>query len=141
MKRIQLTTNLFLHEYIPKELYLQYVGREHILIGLLDERLIKADQKLRDLFGPVTINNWWDGGNRNESGLRVPGMKNYQLTSQHTSGRASDKLFANADAHEVQAYICQNWIQLGITGIEIGCTWVHTDVRNNNNCGLIRFNV
>jgi hypothetical protein len=141
MKRIALTTNLFLHEYIPEELYKQYVGREHILIGLLDDRLIKSDQKLRDLFGPVTINNWCDGGNRNESGLRIPGMKNYSLTSQHSFGRASDKLFRDADPIEVQQRIKKNWIQLGITGLELGCSWVHTDVRNNNNCGLISFNV
>ena len=131
MIRIQLTNNLFLDEYIPKDLYLKYVGREHILIGLLDKRLITADQSLRNHFGVVTINNWWDKGERNWSGLRTRDSSYYSPTSQHSFGRASDKLFKDATPEEVWIYIENNWKELGITCIEKGSkvTWTHSDVR------------
>lgn len=139
MKRIQLTNNLYLDEYIPKELYLKYVGQEHILTGLIDKRLVMADQALRNKFGVVTINNWWHGGERNESGLRIPGQKHYSPTSQHAFGRASDKLFRDALPEEVRKYIKSHWNELGITAIEDGVDWVHSDVRWNKGSGLLIF--
>ena len=59
MDRIQLTTNLYLDEYIPRELYMLHQHKPHGLVGLLDSRLINSDQLLRTKFGQVTINNWW----------------------------------------------------------------------------------
>ena len=127
MKRVQLTPNLFLDEYIPKDAYLKYQNKPHILISLLDDRLIKSDQMLRDKFGPITINNWWVGGDRNWSGLRTTDSPYYSMTSQHSYGRASDKLF-KVSSQEVREYIKQNWKQLGITRIEDNVSWVHSDV-------------
>lgn len=132
MERIRLSTNLFLDEYIPKDLYLQYSKKPQILIGLIDERVIKADQLLRNKFGSVTINNWWFGGNREWSGLRTKESPYYSPTSQHSFGRASDKLFTHAPAERVRQYIKDNWKELGITCIEEGVSWVHSDVRNWN---------
>ena len=129
MNRIPLTTNLFLDEYIPKDLYLKFQDRPHILIGLLDRRLIEADQKLRDAFGSVTINNWFAGGDRQWSGLRNPASSLYSATSQHSFGRASDKLFSKYKAEEIRTYISLRWRELGITCIEDGVSWVHSDVR------------
>ena len=129
MSRIQLTTHLFLDEYIPKELYKQYEERPHILIGLLDERLINADQKLRDVFGGVTINNWYLGGERQWSGIRIVGCPQYSPTSQHSFGRSSDKIFRDATAEEVREYIRKHHLELGITCIERNVSWVHSDVR------------
>ena len=128
MKRIKLSKNINLDEYIPEKLYRKYIGREHILIGLIDSRLVKADQLLRDEFGAMTINNWWIGGNRNWSGLRTPDSSYYSPTSQHSFGRASDKLFS-VSAGEVRQYIKNNWQKLGITCIEENVSWVHSDVR------------
>ena len=129
MTRIPITKNLFLDEYIPKEVYMKYIDHPWILLGLIDERVVKADQMLRNYFGPVTINNWWDGNNRNWSGVRNPNSPDYSPESQHTFGRASDKLF-NATAEEVRTYIKTNFITLGITCIEANVSWVHSDVRN-----------
>lgn len=130
MTRFKLDKNLYLDEYIPKELYTNYQDRLHILIGLIDSRLIKADQMLRDVFGSVTINNWYSGGERNWSGLRLSGSPYFSATSQHSFGRASDKIFANASAQEVRTYIKEHWRELGITCIEDDVTWVHSDVRH-----------
>jgi len=141
MKRIELTKNLYLDEYISEKLYKKYLKKPHILIGLLDCRLIKSDQKLRDKFGVVTINNWISDGSRNFSGLRMGGDSYYSKTSQHSFGRASDKLFKNATAEEVRLYIKDNWEELGITSIELGVSWVHSDVRNIlNQTSLLAFN-
>jgi len=129
MIRIAVSKNLSLDEYIPKELYNLYRTRTHILIGLIDQRVIRADQMLRDHFGPVTINNWWGGNGREWSGLRIPGSPYFSQTSQHSYGRASDKIFRDATPDEVRAYIKDNWEELGITCIEENVTWVHSDVR------------
>ena len=130
MTRVPLTKNLFLDEYIPKDVYLKYINKPWILIGLIDERVVRADQMLRDHFGIVTINSWWDGGIRNWSGVRNPNSPDYAPESQHTFGRASDKLFKDATAEEVRTYIKTNFRTLGITRIEQNVSWVHSDVAN-----------
>jgi len=129
MNRIQLTTHLFLDEYIPKELYLKYEKNSYVLIGLIDRELVKADQLLRNRFGIVTINNWWKGGERQWSGLRTMDSPDWSPTSQHTFGRASDKLFKTATSRVVLDYISANYKTLGITCIESNVAWVHSDVR------------
>jgi len=129
MNRIQLTTHLFLDEYIPKDLYLKYEKNQMLLIGLIDRQLVRADQLLRIQFGPVTINNWWNEGERQWSGIRTSDSPDFSETSQHTFGRASDKLFKDVTALEVRQYIRQKWQILGITCIEDNVNWVHSDVR------------
>ena len=139
MGRIQLTTNLYLDEYIDKKTYKQYESKPWILQGLLDVRLVKSDQLLRDHFGSVTINNWWDGGERNWSGLRTPVSPEYSPESQHTFGRGSDKIFKNATAEEVREYIKKFYVGYGITAIEDGVSWVHDDCRWTNSKDLLIF--
>lgn len=129
MERIKVSKNFHLDEYIPESLYYQYGHKPHILIGLLDNRLIEADQKLREKFGPVTINNWWYGGDREWSGLRTRESSYYSFTSQHTYGRASDKLFRDVTAEEVREYLKKHWKKYGITCIEEDVSWLHSDVR------------
>lgn len=138
-ERIQLTRNLFLDEYIPKELYRQFIGREHILVGKLDVRNVLADQMLRDYFGMVTMNNWWHEGSRNWSGIRTPGSEYYRPDSQHTYGRASDKIFTYASAEEVREYIKTQYLHLGITAIEDKVPWVHSDTRWTQSDNLLIF--
>lgn len=128
MERIQISKNLYLDEYIPQEVYNAHINKPWLLIRMLDSRLIEADQKMRDLFGPVTINNWWNGGDRNYSGLRYHGCPFFSQTSDHTYGRASDKLFANRTSQEVREYLKLYWRDFGITNMEIGTSWVHTSV-------------
>lgn len=139
MNRISLTKNLFLDEYIPEYLYREYEGKEIELIKLIDQRLIQSDQKLRDIFGPITINNWWTGGMRNWSGLRTSDSPYYSPTSMHSVGKASDKLFKDYDSDEVQDWIKVHWKEIGVTRMEIGVSWVHTDVKKTDGKNLITF--
>lgn len=147
MKKIQLTTNLFLNEYIPEELYKKYAAtKPQYLIGMLDKRLIDVDQFLRDRFGKVSINTWFYGGSRNWSGVRTPDSPYYSATSQHTYGRASDKIFDDVTAEEVRADIKKNFVSLykplGLSCFEDNVSWVHSDVRlhqfkGHNGTGLL----
>jgi len=132
MKRIRLTKNLYLDEYIPREMYEKYPAS--ILIGLLDERQVESDQLLRDRLGPVVINNWYIGGDRNWSGLRVPESRYYKMLSQHSFGRASDKVFTNVAAREVIEDIKKHEERYLVNALEDfnGITWVHTDSRWND---------
>lgn len=135
MVRIALTKNLFLDEYLPKGVYLKYAARPWILRGLVDERLVRGDQLLRDRFGRVMINNWWTWAPgcgfvlRQWSGLRTCLSPDFAPESQHTFCRASDKLFRDATAEEVRAWIRVHFLEVGITCIEEGVSWVHSDVR------------
>ena len=131
MKTIQLTKNLWLHEYIPEQLYREYESRGMLkyLVSRLDRNLINSDQSLRDHFGAITINNWYNGGNRQWSGLRTSDSPYYSVNSMHSYYKASDKLFANGSPEEWIQYAIDHAIELGITGIEEGVTWLHTDTR------------
>ena len=129
MERVALNKYFYLDEYIPKELYKRFQKKPHILIGLLDVRLLNSDFLLREKFGPITINNWWNGGNRNWSGLRTLDSPYYSPTSQHSFGRASDKIFHSATVGEVREDIKEYWEEYGIMCIEENVTWIHSDVR------------
>ncbi|RKX19688.1 MAG: hypothetical protein DRP35_07285 [Candidatus Zixiibacteriota bacterium] len=130
MGRIKLSTNFYLDEYIPPALYKKYAAKHpNYLIGILDKNLILADQKLRDIFGPIKINTWYSGGDRQWSGIRTPDSSYYKQFSQHSWGRASDKIFLKVTSDEVREYIKKHWQELGITAIEKGVSWVHSDVR------------
>ena len=131
MKKFQLTENLMLHEYFDRATYLKYerANALHKLAYKLDKQLVEADQMLRDYFGRVTINNWYEGGSRNWSGYRTPASSYYSKDSLHSEAKASDKLFENASADEVRLYIMKNWKFLGITAIEAGVPWIHSDTR------------
>lgn len=98
---------------------------------LIDDRLIYSIDSLREKFGPITINNWNSGGDREWSGLRTVDSPYYSRYSQHTFGRAADLLFSNADVEEVRKYILANKDLFPyITGVELGTSWLHIDIRN-----------
>lgn len=144
MKRVKLSKNFYLDEYIPEYMYKAYINKPHYLIGLLDPRLINVDQFLRDRFGSATINNWIGGGNREWSGIRTLESRYYSKLSQHSYGRASDKIFSNASAEEVRQDIKQNYTELyeplGLSCIEDDVSWLHSDVRFHNFGGLLIVN-
>ena len=131
MEKFKLTKNLWLHEYVDKETYIAYHNANilHKLAYKIDADMLRADQLLRDKFGEVTINNWFYGGDKEWRGLRLPFSKDYSKDSLHSEFKGSDKIFKYATANEVLMYIQKNWRELGITAIEIGVGWVHSDTR------------
>jgi hypothetical protein len=108
--------------------------------NLFDDRLLMAADIIREDHGPMIVNNWHVGGSRTESGLRVPGMKHFSPTSQHTYGRALDSILVKAELEAVQIDIVTDRDRYHmITGLEVGpdVTWLHIDTRNSDR--LIKF--
>lgn len=145
MERIQISKNFWLDEYIPEALYMLYKGKPHLLLRMIDVRLVKSDQKLRTLFGPITINNWWHEGSRNHSGIRALDSPYYSITSDHAWGRASDKIFKDVTAEEVREFIKIDYQNFLITVIEEekdapedeDIKWVHSAISWHTGNGLL----
>lgn len=122
-----------LHEYLPPDLYKFLADRNMLSAGwsLLDDRLLRTDDQLREKFGKIKINDWHWGGIRLWSGLRTPDSPYYSLTSQHTFGRGSDKLFLEADVNTVRQYVLDNPEEFPhLNSLEMGTDWLHSDTRN-----------
>ena len=127
-----------IHELVPKHIYEKHGERSWKFI---DERLIKTIDKLKEHFnnGTMTINNYHWGGNREWSGLRTPQSPQYSETSQHSLGNAIDAVFSDYTAQEVRNYIIDNPHEFEyIKGIELGVSWLHIDVRNEDRVVLFR---
>ena len=98
---------------------------------LLDAGMLRVLDRLRDKFGPMTINNWKWGGSREWSGLRIPISPYYSQYSQHSFGRAFDIVFQDVDVNTVREYILNNQYEFPeIGGVELETSWLHIDGRN-----------
>ncbi len=116
-----------------KELVSQavYADRGEKAWQLLDERALKTIDKLRDVFGSVTINDWQWGGENEYRGLRESSCTIGAKYSQHRFGRAFDCHFRNVSADSVREYILQHPLEFPfICSLEMNVTWLHFDVRN-----------
>ena len=124
-------------QYIPRYFKIQelvppkvYKDRGIKAFHLLDDRLLYTLDELRDDFGPMTINNWTFGGNRQWSGLRTSDAPMYSKYSQHSYGRAADILFSESSVNDVRAEIMKNNKYCYIRALELNTSWLHIDVRN-----------
>jgi len=128
-----------IYELVPKELY--DLIKEDELWNLFDDKLLYTIDSIKEKFnkGTMTINSWhWDGY-RNQSGLRTKNSKLYSEGSQHSIGKATDSIFSDYNTEEVRQYIIKNPKEFPyIKGIELGVSWLHTDVRDSNNVILFR---
>lgn len=134
---MRLTRNLHLEEYMPRDIIKTYGDRS---LRLLDNRVVRIDQALRERYGTIYINT----DALQYRGYRPPSYykNNPSSQSQHRYGRASDKHFKHVTVEEVYNDILSNppyWLGLGLTTLEdIAFThkdksktgWLHTDVRN-----------
>ena len=100
---------------------------------LLEDRVLMVLDRLRRRYGKMTINNYHWGGDRMWSGLRTPNSPHYRPYSQHSFGRAADRLFDDITAEAVRQDILANPndpdFEL-IGSIELDVSWLHFDVRN-----------
>lgn len=110
-----------------------YLARGDKAWQLLDARACATLDRLRERYGPATVNNYYWGGDRKWSGLRTPASPYYRPYSQHTFGRACDMVFRSATAEEVRRDILGNPDHPDfayINSVELGVSWLHFDVRN-----------
>ena len=119
-----------IHELVPRNVFNHRGERAW---ELLDERLLITLDRLRERYGPITVNNWYWGKDREWSGLRTKDSPFYSPYSQHTFGRAADCLFAGISAEQVRQDILamptDSTFEL-IGSIELDVSWLHFDVRN-----------
>ena len=127
-------------EFVPRDIYIE---RGIKSLQLIDDRILRIADWLRDRYGGTTINNWQWGGDREWSGLRTPDSPYYSRTSQHTFGRAIDCIFNDYTAEEVRqdlkASMMLDDLNIDSVTLEDGVGWLHADVRNNE-AGFNYFN-
>jgi len=131
-----------IYELVPKELY--ELVHEDVLWRMVPEGIITFIDKLKEKFheGSMTINNYFWGGDRNWSGLRLIGSKYYSKTSRHSSFDAVDIVFSKYDSADVRKYVLDNQDEFTeIGGIEDfdGMTWLHGDIRPRRDSRIIVF--
>lgn len=137
MKRIKISENFYLDEFVPPTIYKKY-GRKST--WFINPILAKAVQIIRTHFGKsVTINNWWGGGHYKNRGFRSPYTKVGVSLSQHRFCNALDFTVSGISSNKVRTFIRKNYKELGLTAIEDGITWVHIDCRWTNSKKLMVF--
>lgn len=119
-----------IHELVPPQVYRD---RGDAAWQLLDERLLRTLDALRERYGQMFVNNYEFGGEREWSGLRTADSPYYSPYSQHSFGRAADCLFSQVTVDQVRNEIMANpsasdFILIG--SVELGVSWLHFDVRN-----------
>jgi hypothetical protein len=119
-----------LQDFVPRHIYNQCgnCGWE-----LLDERLLITMDRMRDVYGPMLINDWAYGGEHEWNGLRTPECPFHNGFSQHAFGRAANIRFENFDIAEVKNDILNGSALKEfeyITTIMTGDDYLHVDVRN-----------
>ena len=75
-----------IHELVPPKVFQEWGEKAW---ELLDERLLITLDRLRRRYGPMTVNNYYWGKEREWSGLRTKDSPFYSRYSQHTFGRAA----------------------------------------------------
>jgi hypothetical protein len=119
-----------IEELVPPEVF---ADRGEKAWQLICPYLCMAIDQMREVFGPIKINDWLWGGNFKESGLRIPSHKAYSPYSQHTFGRAADLKFSQ---HLDPAIIRKDILATPdrfpyIMSMELDTpTWLHIDTRN-----------
>jgi len=118
-----------LQELVPKHIYEE---RGESAWELLDERMLKAIDSLRDLYGVMIINDWHKGGKYQWRGLRTTDSPEYSPTSQHSFGRGFDLHPKDIDVVKIRQDIMAGKHKelKAITGLELRVSWLHVDCRN-----------
>jgi hypothetical protein len=128
-------------EFIPEKIYTEF--KDYAVQIFMDNRLVFTCDMLREYFNcPVVINNWHTGGTCSESGFRLQNTQTGKEYSQHKFGRAADLKFTNISAEEVRKEILSHSSEPAfrfISAIESGVPWLHVDVRNSCENGIILF--
>ncbi len=107
---------------------------------LLDPNLLAALDKLRERFGPITVNNWRTGGPYKESGLREQDTKTGAPKSAHKRGKAADCKPVHGTVKEMFDYILDNASEFPeirrMENIAFTPTWLHIDTVEHAGRGI-----
>jgi hypothetical protein len=114
------------HELMPSAEYKRY------WLYLMDMRLLITLDAMRIYYGvPITVNDWYWGGQYSLSGLRPMDTDVGAKFSLHKFGLAFDAKVRGVDAEIVRNDIRAEKFPL-ITCIEKDVSWNHCDFRNTN---------
>ena len=118
------------YELVDQETY-QILGEKSW--WMLNDKAVKGLFELRKAIGkPITVNNWYWGGNLENRGYRSIYSTTGGKFSQHRVGNAFDINVKGMTPQEVYHYIVKNYQKFGITTIENiqhTPTWTHIDWR------------
>lgn len=110
---------------------------------LFDESLLRGVDRMREHFGPITINDWLWGGKFKESGYRNPDTKTGAPKSAHKRGKALDCKPKNCTPQEMYAYVVDNPTEFPevrrVEHIRFTPTWFHWDTVEHGNDGIRQF--
>lgn len=126
------------HELVPPEVFSARNGDPGKIFRLFDDRLLRTADRLRNRYGAMTINNYHWGGDRTESGLRMPETATGASWSDHKYGRAIDAIFKNITAEEIRQHIIADpmhpdFQHITVLEMSIGgkpISWLHFATRN-----------
>lgn len=126
-------------EELVSEKVLNELGEE-LCWGLIDERLIKTLDSIREHFGkPIVVNNWKNKGDYKDRGFRSETSTGAKY-SQHKFGRAVDFDVVGLTAREVRTNIMKNIEKFPfLKRMEDDVNWVHIDVANTNSPNIVLF--
>lgn len=138
---MKLTDNISLQELVPKDVYLRYGDGA---VRFIDQRLPAILERIRELCGgrAMTLNDWYYGGRFNLRGFRPANCTTGAPKSQHKLGKAADFTIKGMTADQVRQVIRNNAVelmQMGLTRIEIGISWVHIDLKETGLSKLVEF--
>jgi hypothetical protein len=126
-----------IYELVPKHVY-EDLGESAWI--LLDSRALEMLDKIREFSGPLIVNNWKWGGDREWSGLRTPESPYGTSYSQHRFGRAFDCISSQKSSQELREHILNNPEDFPyIRGIELDVSWLHFDTGNRPGKGIYTF--
>jgi hypothetical protein len=99
---------------------------------LFDERLLITMDRIRELFGRMQVNNWFNGGRHCFRGFRPPECELGARLSQHRFGRAVDLMPLDSTVEHIRETILDypgspRFRHIG--GLELDVSWLHIDVR------------
>lgn len=127
-----------LQEFFPSDFYsMCFSTLGEALWQLIDDRILKTADMLRERYGPVIVNDWlWRTDvNKNQfRGFRTSYCKVGANLSMHRFGRALDCKFVSASVNDVRNEIISNDIYAfkHITCVESEVSWLHLDCRNHD---------
>ncbi|RLD22885.1 MAG: peptidase M15 [Bacteroidetes bacterium] len=122
-----------LEEFFPKVFYDKWKYKPDILLGKLNPHALWTLDRMRGIYGAITVNNWLWGGDLNYRGFRPEGCGVGAELSDHKTGDAIDFGVSKYPSQVIRADILANPDKdefKYITVLERGISWVHLGFRN-----------